>query len=224
MSAADTATMALRRHSTAGGAPGAPPPGNNRLLRQERSSPAVVQYGGEDTGIVRAVISASGQGAAALVCGAGPAVWRTRCSGPQRARGAAESFCILQLRSASQRDVVVKVRQSALTGATMMFQAAAARDMLRPERTPGGADRPHCAALCCAARCHLRSCPLQTRRLHRDQYICCMLQDPTAASHHSVLRCCCQACQMPQAAPLPAMRWSSRWVPALQCSVTCRCH
>jgi hypothetical protein len=108
-------------------------------LRQEQSSPAVVQQTG-DCSLLKAVVSASGQGAPALLNSAGShtnkAIWRSRCvfagASPERmccwlpsssplllkllllmpcrsVRNKLESYAILQLKGRSNRDVTVQV-------------------------------------------------------------------------------------------------------------------
>ncbi|WIA33013.1 hypothetical protein OEZ86_006170 [Tetradesmus obliquus] len=76
-------------------------------LRQEQSSPAVVQPAG-DCSLLKAVVSASGQGAPALLHAAGnnsnKAIWRSRS-----VRNKLESYAILQLKGKSNRDVTVQV-------------------------------------------------------------------------------------------------------------------
>lgn len=86
-------------------------------LRQEQSSPAVITGAG-DGSLIKQVVSASGQGCAAVVvvpaagggsegapsARSGPTIWRTRS-----VRSKAESYCILHLKGASQRGVTVQV-------------------------------------------------------------------------------------------------------------------
>ena len=85
------------------------------VLRQEQSSPAVVQQTGAPGSLLKQVVSASGQGCAAAVANSSPAhgavqqrgatIWRTRS-----VRSKAESYCILHLKGCSSRGIVVQVR------------------------------------------------------------------------------------------------------------------
>lgn len=87
------------------------------ILRKEQSSPAVIQHGDVQGSLVKQVVSASGQGCAAAVLagnstshgGVQPrtaTIWRTRS-----VRSKAESYCILHLKSCSNRGITVQVRQ-----------------------------------------------------------------------------------------------------------------
>ncbi len=95
-----------RRHSLNNGLEGS----GSGVLRKEQSSPAVMIQGG--TGLVKQVVSASGQGCAAVVPAGHEApqarttatIWRTRS-----VRSKAESYCILSLKGASQRGVTIQV-------------------------------------------------------------------------------------------------------------------
>jgi hypothetical protein len=81
-------------------------------LRQEQSSPAVISGAAGNGSLIKQVVSASGQGCAAVVVGnegapsarSGVMIWRTRS-----VRSKAESYCILHLKGASQRGVTVQV-------------------------------------------------------------------------------------------------------------------
>lgn len=83
--------------------------------RHSVSHPPVVQ-GAAAGDLVKQLVSASGQGCAAVVPAGHPAdgtqargnVWRTRS-----VRSRAESYCILSLKGASQRGVTIQVRRQA---------------------------------------------------------------------------------------------------------------
>lgn len=83
------------------------------VLRKEKSSPAVVQ--GIQGHLVKQLVSASGQGCAAVVQAGNSTghesaqsrsavIWRTRS-----VRSKTESYCMLHLKNASQRGVTVQV-------------------------------------------------------------------------------------------------------------------
>lgn len=83
------------------------------ILRKEQSSPAVVQ--GSHGHLVKQLVSASGQGCAAVVQAGNSTghesaqtrsavIWRTRS-----VRSKTESYCMLHMKNASQRGVTVQV-------------------------------------------------------------------------------------------------------------------
>lgn len=109
---AATSSPYTQRHS-ATALDGNQPANAHGNLRKEQSSPAVIQGG--DGSLVKQVVSASGQGCAAVVPAGtstghdsvqarSSTIWRTRS-----VRSKAESYCILSLKGNSQRGVTVQV-------------------------------------------------------------------------------------------------------------------